>query len=68
MIAFYDADNVETYILTIMNMVSSLYKDPALGNHVQVVVVNIVLIEIDEAHPNLNITNDATRSLESFCK
>ncbi|GBP14944.1 A disintegrin and metalloproteinase with thrombospondin motifs 6 [Eumeta japonica] len=33
---------IETYLLTIMNMVSSLYKDPSIGNAIEI-VVRIVL-------------------------
>lgn len=68
MVAFYEDDDIRMYLMTIMNMVSSLYKDPAIGNLVRVVVVNIVLIEDEEAHPNLSVTTDAERSLESFCR
>lgn len=68
MVTFYQDDDIQMYLLTIMNMVSSLYKDPAIGNLINVVVVKIVLIEEEEAHPNLRVTNNATKSLESFCR
>lgn len=43
MVAFHD--DVETYLLTIMNMVSALYKDPSIGNAIEIVVVKIILLE-----------------------
>lgn len=68
MVAFHQEGDIETYLLTIMNMVSSLYKDPAIGNLVKVVVVRIVLVEEDEAHHDFNVTTDAKQSLHSFCR
>lgn len=49
MMAFHQDGDVETYLLTIMNMVSSLYLDPTIGNFINVVVVRIILVEEDEA-------------------
>lgn len=69
MLQFHEDGDVETYLLTIMNMVSSLYKDPTIGNSVQVVVVKIILLDDEEdAHPDLNVTDDAMITLESFCR
>ncbi|XP_063991200.1 A disintegrin and metalloproteinase with thrombospondin motifs 7-like isoform X2 [Diachasmimorpha longicaudata] len=48
MMAFHQDGDVETYLLTIMNMVSSLYHDPTIGNFINVVVVRIILMEEDE--------------------
>ena len=49
MMAFHQDGDVETYLLTIMNMVSALYLDPTIGNFINVVVVRIILMEEDEA-------------------
>lgn len=68
MVAFHQDDYVETYLLTIMNMVSSLYKDPAIGNFIKVVVVRIVLLEEDESHPDFNVTHVAENNLQNFCR
>lgn len=68
MVAFHQDDYVETYLLTIMNMVSSLYKDPAIGNLIKVVVVRIVLLEEDESHPDFNVTHVAENNLQNFCR
>lgn len=48
MMAFHQDGDVETYLLTIMNMVSSLYLDPTIGNFINVVVVRIILLEEEE--------------------
>lgn len=46
--SFHQDGDVETYLLTIMNMVSSLYLDPTIGNFINIVVVRIILIEDKE--------------------
>lgn len=68
MVSFHQDGDVETYLLTIMNMVSSLYKDPAIGNLIQVVVVRIVLLEEDDSHPEFNVTHAAEGNLKDFCR
>uniref|UniRef100_A0A336MHP1 CSON001890 protein n=1 Tax=Culicoides sonorensis TaxID=179676 RepID=A0A336MHP1_CULSO len=67
MVEFHE-DNVETYLLTIMNLVSTLYKDPTIGNSIQVVIVRMIILEEDELHDTLNITEAAGTTLDSFCK
>lgn len=68
MVAFHQDGDVETYLLTIMNMVSSLYKDPAIGNLIKVVVVRIVLLEEDETQSDFNVTHLAENNLHNFCR
>lgn len=59
--------DLETYLLTIMNLVSSLYKDPTIGNLVQVTVVRIVILE-EEEDEELEITHQAETTLSNFCR
>ncbi|XP_028896402.1 A disintegrin and metalloproteinase with thrombospondin motifs 7 isoform X3 [Zeugodacus cucurbitae] len=66
MVAFHS--KLETYLLTIMNMVSALYKDPSIGNSIEIVVVKIILFEEHEAHPDLNLTQNAQKNLDKFCR
>lgn len=68
MVDFHQDRDVETYLLTIMNMVSSLYKDPAIGNLIKVVVVRIVLLEEIDASPDFNVTHAAEKNLLDFCR
>lgn len=49
MMAFHQDGDVETYLLTIMNMVSALYLDPTIGNFINIVVVRIILLEEEDA-------------------
>lgn len=66
MVVFHN--EIETYLLTIMNMVSALYKDPSIGNAIEIVVVRILLLDDDEAHPDLNLTQNAQQNLDTFCR
>ena len=68
MINFHADVDVESYLLTIMNMVSALYKDPTIGNSIHVVVVKIILLEEEDMYQDLNITHLAQSNLESFCR
>lgn len=68
MVAFHQDGDIETYLLIIMNMVASLYKDPSIGNLIKIAVVRIVLLEQEEMKPSLNITHLAESSLQSFCR
>lgn len=66
MTEYYKNEDVTTYVLTIMNMVSNLFHDASLGNAVNIVVVRIILLEDDQK--DLTITHHADKSLHSFCK
>ncbi|XP_052752253.1 A disintegrin and metalloproteinase with thrombospondin motifs 12 [Galleria mellonella] len=64
---FHEKNKLEEYLLTIMNMVSSLYMDPTIGNYIKVVVVKIILIEEEETKPKLSVSSNADITLASFC-
>lgn len=69
MAQFHDPDNVGTYLLTIMNMVSSLYKDPTIGNLVHIVVVKIIVLDEEEAdEEELEVSHQAETTLTNFCR
>ncbi|XP_049821025.1 A disintegrin and metalloproteinase with thrombospondin motifs 7 isoform X2 [Aethina tumida] len=68
MVEFHEDGDIEMYLLTLMNMVSSFYMDPSIGNLVNVVVVKIILIDEAIAEPDLNITFNASLTLKNFCK
>lgn len=65
---FHDQDSLEIYLLTIMNMVSSLYMDPSIGNYIKVVVVKIILVEELAAAQELEVSTNADSTLASFCR
>ncbi|XP_033847617.1 A disintegrin and metalloproteinase with thrombospondin motifs 18 isoform X1 [Periophthalmus magnuspinnatus] len=66
MLEKHGRDNVTTYVLTVMNMVSSLFKDGTIGTDINVVVVSLLLLEQDPV--GLTINHHADQSLNSFCQ
>ncbi|XP_053611861.1 A disintegrin and metalloproteinase with thrombospondin motifs 7-like [Plodia interpunctella] len=65
---FHEKEQLEGYLLTIMNMVSSLYMDSSIGNYIKVVVVKIILIEESGTKPSLEVSSDADDTLRNFCR
>ncbi|XP_051864693.1 A disintegrin and metalloproteinase with thrombospondin motifs 12 isoform X1 [Drosophila albomicans] len=59
--------DVVKYLLTIMNMVSALYKDPSIGNAIEIVVVKIIELQENDTAPELNLTQNAQKNLDRFC-
>lgn len=57
----------ERYILTIMNMVSGFYHDASLGYLMDIVVARIVQLD-DDKPKDLDISEDALKTIQSFCK
>ncbi|XP_039985266.1 A disintegrin and metalloproteinase with thrombospondin motifs 18 [Xiphias gladius] len=66
MLEKHGRDNVTTYVLTVMNMVSSLFKDGTIGTDINIVVVSLLLLEQDPL--GLTINHHADQSLNSFCQ
>uniref|UniRef100_A0A673TY54 A disintegrin and metalloproteinase with thrombospondin motifs 7 n=1 Tax=Suricata suricatta TaxID=37032 RepID=A0A673TY54_SURSU len=66
MVEYHGQPQVESYVLTIMNMVAGLFHDPSIGNPIHVTVVRLVLLEDEEE--DLKITHHADNTLRSFCK
>ncbi|KAM9694241.1 A disintegrin and metalloproteinase with thrombospondin motifs 12 [Trichechus inunguis] len=62
----YHGSDVESYILTIMNMVTGLFHNPSIGNAIHIVVVRLILLEEEEQ--GLKIVHHAEKTLSSFCK
>ncbi|XP_052832020.1 A disintegrin and metalloproteinase with thrombospondin motifs 7 isoform X2 [Octopus bimaculoides] len=65
MMDYYKNEDVETYVLTVMNMVSSLFHDASIGNAINIKIVRLLLLEDEQE--GLKITHHADRSLRSFC-
>lgn len=66
MVEYHGSDHVESYILTIMNMVTGLFHDPSIGNAIHIVLVRLILFEEEEQ--GLKIVHHADKTLASFCK
>ncbi|OWF52704.1 A disintegrin and metalloproteinase with thrombospondin motifs 12 [Mizuhopecten yessoensis] len=66
MVDYYKNEDVKTYVLTIMNMVATLFHEASIGNALNLVVVRLVLLE--DPQEELRLTHHADKSLRSFCK
>nr|XP_033789093.1 A disintegrin and metalloproteinase with thrombospondin motifs 12 isoform X2 [Geotrypetes seraphini] len=66
MIEYHGTDNVESYIFTILNMVTGLFHDPSIGNAIHIMLVRLILLEEEEQ--GLKIVHHADHTLASFCK
>ncbi|XP_033973053.1 A disintegrin and metalloproteinase with thrombospondin motifs 7 [Trematomus bernacchii] len=66
MVEHHGSKAVESYVLAVMNIVAGLFRDPSIGNAINIVVVRLILLEQDE--DDLKITHHADNSLNSFCK
>ncbi|KAL2084878.1 hypothetical protein ACEWY4_020396 [Coilia grayii] len=58
--------NVTTYVLTVLNMVSTLFKDGTIGGDINIAIVGLILLEEDQA--GLSISHHADHTLNSFCQ
>ncbi|XP_029075041.1 A disintegrin and metalloproteinase with thrombospondin motifs 16 [Monodon monoceros] len=59
-------ENITTYVLTILNMVSALFKDGTIGGNINIAIVGLILLE--EEQPGLVISHHADHTLSSFCQ
>uniref|UniRef100_F1N7N4 ADAM metallopeptidase with thrombospondin type 1 motif 16 n=1 Tax=Bos taurus TaxID=9913 RepID=F1N7N4_BOVIN len=59
-------ENITTYVLTVLNMVSALFKDGTIGGNINIAIVALILLE--EEQPGLVISHHADHSLSSFCQ
>lgn len=47
---YYKNEDLENYLLTVMNMVNSLYSRVSLENSIKIVVVRMLILEDKEVH------------------
>ncbi|XP_069137146.1 A disintegrin and metalloproteinase with thrombospondin motifs 6-like [Argopecten irradians] len=66
MVEYYRNEDVKTYVLTIMNMVATLFHEASIGNALNLVIVRLVLLE--DPPEELQLSHHADKSLRSFCK
>ncbi|XP_073687371.1 A disintegrin and metalloproteinase with thrombospondin motifs 20 [Garra rufa] len=57
--------NLEHYILTIMSVVAAIYRDPSVGNLINIMIVKLIVIHNEQEGPNVNFY--ATATLHNFC-
>nr|XP_055048355.1 A disintegrin and metalloproteinase with thrombospondin motifs 20 [Misgurnus anguillicaudatus] len=57
--------NLEHYILTIMSVVAAIYRDPSVGNLINIMIVKLIVVHNEQEGPNINFY--ATSTLHNFC-
>nr|XP_006818840.1 PREDICTED: A disintegrin and metalloproteinase with thrombospondin motifs 9 [Saccoglossus kowalevskii] len=65
MLAYHGGD-LEHYVLTLMALVSSIYKDKSIGNSISITVVKLIVI--DEQKDSPKISSHAPNTLNHFCQ
>ncbi|XP_032997191.1 A disintegrin and metalloproteinase with thrombospondin motifs 9 isoform X4 [Lacerta agilis] len=65
MVAYHGA-NLQHYILTLMSIVASIYKDPSIGNLINIVIVRLEVIQNEQDGPSISYNAQAT--LKNFCQ
>ncbi|NWH61339.1 ATS7 metalloproteinase, partial [Geococcyx californianus] len=66
MIEYHGSENIEKYVLTVMNMVAGLFHHASIGNPINIAIVRLILLEEEEEA--LKISHHADNTLRSFCK
>lgn len=57
--------NLQHYVLTLMSIVATIYKDPSIGNLINIVVVKLVVINSEQEGPVISF--NAQTTLKNFC-
>lgn len=78
MVEYYSNEDLQTYLLTVLNMVSTLFHDASIGNAINVVLVRMILLEPEAAQEEplpsseeldqLRVDESADGTLKSFCR
>ncbi|XP_062439542.1 A disintegrin and metalloproteinase with thrombospondin motifs 7 isoform X1 [Rhea pennata] len=66
MVEYHGSENIEKYVLTVMNMVAGLFHHASIGNPINIAIVRLILLEDEEE--DLKISHHADNTLKSFCK
>ncbi|XP_068132664.1 A disintegrin and metalloproteinase with thrombospondin motifs 20 isoform X2 [Hyperolius riggenbachi] len=57
--------NLQHYVLTLMSIVAAIYKDPSIGNLINILIVKLIIIHSEQEGPV--ITFNAATTLQNFC-
>uniref|UniRef100_A0A8C5W708 ADAM metallopeptidase with thrombospondin type 1 motif 20 n=1 Tax=Leptobrachium leishanense TaxID=445787 RepID=A0A8C5W708_9ANUR len=58
-------ENLQHYILTLMSIVAAIYKDPSIGNLINIMIVKLVVIHNEQDGPVISF--NAATTLHNFC-
>ncbi|XP_060695933.1 A disintegrin and metalloproteinase with thrombospondin motifs 20-like isoform X1 [Hemiscyllium ocellatum] len=57
--------NLQHYILTLMSIVAAIYRDPSVGNLINIVIVKLNVIHNEQEGPSISF--NAATTLHNFC-
>ncbi|XP_072340509.1 A disintegrin and metalloproteinase with thrombospondin motifs 20 isoform X1 [Scyliorhinus torazame] len=57
--------NLQHYILTLMSIVAAIYRDPSVGNLINIVIVKLIVIHNEQEGPSISF--NAATTLHNFC-
>ncbi|XP_023254949.1 A disintegrin and metalloproteinase with thrombospondin motifs 2-like [Seriola lalandi dorsalis] len=63
---FHGRDNIQKYLLTLMNIVNEIYQDHSLGANINVVLVRIIMLSPTKSQELISVGNPQ-KSLENVC-
>ncbi|KAJ8015299.1 hypothetical protein DPEC_G00024690 [Dallia pectoralis] len=66
-VEFHTKDNVQKYLLTLMNIVNEIYHDKSLGARINVVLVRIIMLGSMKSTSLIELGNPS-QSLENVCR
>uniref|UniRef100_A0A3Q3A5P6 A disintegrin and metalloproteinase with thrombospondin motifs 2-like n=1 Tax=Kryptolebias marmoratus TaxID=37003 RepID=A0A3Q3A5P6_KRYMA len=66
-VQFHGKEDVQKYLLTLMNIVNEIYHDESLGAKINVVLVRIIMLGYGKSMSLIEL-GDPSRSLENVCR
>uniref|UniRef100_H3DEX9 ADAM metallopeptidase with thrombospondin type 1 motif 20 n=1 Tax=Tetraodon nigroviridis TaxID=99883 RepID=H3DEX9_TETNG len=63
--ARHHGPNLEHYILTIMSVVAAVYRDPSVGNLINIMIVKLIVVHNEQEGPTVSF--NAATTLHNFC-
>ncbi|XP_030638921.1 A disintegrin and metalloproteinase with thrombospondin motifs 2 [Chanos chanos] len=66
-VQFHGRENIQKYLLTLMNIVNEIYQDSSLGAHINVVLVRIMMLCSAKSMGLIELGNPS-QSLENVCR
>uniref|UniRef100_A0A8C6WWM1 ADAM metallopeptidase with thrombospondin type 1 motif 20 n=1 Tax=Neogobius melanostomus TaxID=47308 RepID=A0A8C6WWM1_9GOBI len=61
----HHGQNLEHYILTIMSVVAAVYRDPSVGNLINIMIVRLIVVHSEQEGPTVSF--NAATTLQNFC-
>ncbi|XP_041417723.1 A disintegrin and metalloproteinase with thrombospondin motifs 9 isoform X2 [Xenopus laevis] len=61
----YHGANLQHYVLTLMSIVASIYKDPSIGNLINIAIVKLAVVHDEQEGPAISFNAQST--LKNFC-